>query len=209
MSEHLPSQPLLVADIRRAIAGDSDSWTRLYESYRPFLMSWAKRQNTSTDISHRDLVQEAWIRILAGLNKFDGSSDDVGLAASFFVWVRKVACHTFSNQLIARDAQKRKPKDQKVIFSEAPLVDTNMHTPSSIVAKNENERKAYEALLRLPDNLDRQIVEMAILEGHSLKAISEVLALEYTGVRRRYHQTLKQLQHDFECIVEPREEPEN
>ncbi len=187
----------LAADIRLAIDRDADAWDRLYRHYRPFLLSAAQSQLTPADVSHSDLVQEAWIRIFSGLGSFDGFDSGENLSLCFFVWLRRVALNTFHNIRVNRNAQKRSPQDGEIVRPDSPLPDTACSTPSSIASENERAKLLREALGKLTNDADRQIIQLSIWEGHTLRAISTVIGMEYTKVRRQYQKTLKSLQEDF------------
>lgn len=187
----------LAGDIRLAIGGDTHAWSRLYEHYRPFLLSAARSQLTPSDLSHSDLVQEAWIRIFSGLDSFDGFDAGENLSFCFFVWLRQVAQNTFHNIRVSRKAKKRHPQDGRHVAADARLVDRACSTPSSIASRNERAMLLRSALRNLKDDQDRQIIQLSIWEGHTLRAISSVIGMEYTKVRRQYQKILKSLQEDF------------
>jgi RNA polymerase sigma factor (sigma-70 family) len=196
MPETNSQQVALNEDIRNAINGDEEAWVRLYRVYRPFLMSWVKSKELPTDLSYRDLVQDAWMKIYAGLSSFEGTDNDEELTAVFFAWVRRVATNTYTNKLVARSAKKRSPS-QKIVDQNSSLIDADGQTPSAIVSIDEQKQLALEALQRLPGKLDRQILKMVIWEGHSLNALSGVLGIDQSTLRRRYNKALKQLKDDF------------
>jgi RNA polymerase sigma factor (sigma-70 family) len=196
MPETNSQQVALNEDIRNAINGDEEAWVRLYRVYRPFLMSWVKSKELPTDLSYRDLVQDAWMKIYAGLSSFEGTDNDEELTAVFFAWVRRVATNTYTNKLVARSAKKRSPS-QKIVDQNSSLIDADGQTPSAIVSIDEQKQLALEALQRLPGKLDRQILKMVIWEGHSLNALSGVFGIDQSTLRRRYNKALKQLKDDF------------
>lgn len=198
MSKIDPDQQVLVANIRLALKNDRDAWLQLYEVYRPFLMSWVQTESVPSDLSYRDLMQEAWLKIFSGLDSFCGSEDDEELPAVFFAWVRQVAKRTYKNRLTARAAKKRSPVNGMIHPGHESVADQKNKTPSAIVSVDEQKQKILLALKRLPKSADRQIVEMVVWEHHSLRSISAVLGVDYDGLRNRYHRILKQLQIDYE-----------
>jgi len=188
----------LADDIRLAIGGDALAWDRLYKHYRPFLLSAARNQLTPSDLSQSDLVQEAWIRIFSGLDSFDGLDSGENLSFCFFVWLRRVAKNTFHNIRTSRNAKKRQPQDGRIVAANPQLPDRSCSTPSSIASRNEQAQLLRSALLKLKDDQDRQIIQLSIWEGHTLRDISSVIGMEYSKVRRQYQKILKHLHDDYE-----------
>lgn len=198
MPDTEPERKKLFENILLAIEGDHDAWLQLYELYRPFLMSWVRAESVPPDLSYRDLVQDAWLKIYEGLDGFRGCDNEAELPAVFFSWVRQVAKHTYKNKLVASSRKKRLPNNANVYPGHESVADQKIETPSAIVSVDEQRRKILLALERLPKIADRELVEMTVWERHSLRSISIVLGQEYSGLRRRYHRILKQLQADFE-----------
>ncbi len=57
----------------------------------------------------------------------------------------------------------------------------------------EARHQVAEALARLDDPKDRDIIRLCFFEDVSLKQVAERLALPYHEVRQRYHRSLRRL----------------
>ncbi|MGI9516127.1 MAG: RNA polymerase sigma factor [Pirellulaceae bacterium] len=187
------SDAQLTADIRAAIGGDTEVWQRLLETYRPAFERWAESFSHDSELSQADLVQEAWLRVYRGLSGFRGVEQTDGVPAAFYVWLRTTARNAMLAKWRARNANRRIPDDQKTNGQFSLLADPNTHTPSSIVAHNEELSHLHNAISQLDDPMDRQIIGMVFEDGLSLRSVSRLLDMEYTTLRRRFHRLLGQL----------------
>src|SRR6476659_9271277 len=59
--------------VERARAGDDDAFAALVRRYTPMLMRLA-RMYVPTDALAEDVVQETWVAVLRGLDRFEGRS---------------------------------------------------------------------------------------------------------------------------------------
>jgi RNA polymerase sigma factor (sigma-70 family) len=73
-------------------------------------------------------------------------------------------------------------------------------TPSANARADEQSRLVLEALNKLPDLTNREIIRLRFLEGLSLRQIAQQLNLTYDIVRERFKLTKKRLQRDLEDL---------
>ncbi len=165
------------------------------ETYRPALEAWASNFSTEGEMSHRDLIQEAWLQIWKGLGSFRGVDDAEHVGPVFFRWLKVTARNAMLTTVKHRQAQCRSPDQPVMGNGHWNLPDDAMKTPSSIVALDEEIVRMRIALSELPDPLDRQIFSMVTDDGFSLRLISDLLGRDYSTIRRRFHLGLGTLEH--------------
>jgi RNA polymerase sigma-70 factor, ECF subfamily len=69
-SEEGPADATLVERLR---AGDSDAFAEVVRAWSPMMLQ-AARAYVSTDASAQEVVQDAWVAMIRGLDKFEGRS---------------------------------------------------------------------------------------------------------------------------------------
>jgi RNA polymerase sigma-70 factor (ECF subfamily) len=65
-----PADATLVGRLR---AGDSDAFAEVVRAWSPMMLQ-AARGYVSTDASAQEVVQDAWLAMIRGLDKFEGRS---------------------------------------------------------------------------------------------------------------------------------------
>jgi RNA polymerase sigma-70 factor (ECF subfamily) len=66
-------EPADVALVERLRAGDSDAFAEVVRAWSPMMLQ-AARAHVSTDASAQEVVQDAWLAMIRGLDKFEGRS---------------------------------------------------------------------------------------------------------------------------------------
>jgi RNA polymerase sigma-70 factor, ECF subfamily len=72
----MPSEKGEPADatlVERLRAGDSDAFAEVVRAWSPMMLQ-AARGYVSTDASAQEVVQDAWLAMISGLDKFEGRS---------------------------------------------------------------------------------------------------------------------------------------
>jgi RNA polymerase sigma factor (sigma-70 family) len=73
-------------------------------------------------------------------------------------------------------------------------------SPSRNLSLDERASRVRESLGRLADALDRVIIEQHFFRDRSLREIAVELGMEYTKLRRRFHQALATLGRALEDV---------
>jgi RNA polymerase sigma-70 factor, ECF subfamily len=193
--------------VQRARAGDQEAWDRLVVMVQPYLLQTAHGlvRTNGPDRSYQDLTQETWIRAWRGLHDFRGGGDDAQTAALLRAWLRSILKRVASNIHRADTAQRRKMPPGTVRLDGARAGDSTGHvgttelaadasTPSANLRAEECRDRIGEALARLADPKDREIVRLQFFEGLSLTRIAERLGLTLDEVRGRFHASLRHLE---------------
>jgi RNA polymerase sigma-70 factor (ECF subfamily) len=209
--EHVPGFPDLLA---RARAGDRAATDELLALIRPWLEQLARSHAHphGPDGSVSDLVQEAWLRAWQKLDQFQGAADEVQAVAMFRAWLARIVSRLGLNAARDRNASQRAPPGKLLRLDglgvtgsgdSAPALDPSAAgpPPSANAQAEEQARMVHEALARLTDPLDRDIVRLRFFEGVSLRQVAERLGCNHETVRQRYHAILRRLQRDLNGLL--------
>ena len=99
--------------VDRLRAGDSDAFAELVEDWSPLMLRLA-RTYVSTQASAEEIVQESWLAVIRGLDRFEGRS-------SLRTWVFRI----LSNQAKTRGVREARtvPWSSLVPEEQGPTVD--------------------------------------------------------------------------------------
>lgn len=196
----MPSRP--PADdlelVERARGGDEDAFAVLVRRYSPMLMRLA-RMYVPTDALAEDVVQETWVAVLRGLDRFEGRS-------SFKTWLFRI--------LVNRAKTRGVREHRSIPFAsvgagggaegddgEGPTVDPSRFTsegawtsapadwhddPEASLDSAEALRIAREAIDELPER-QKIVITLRDLEGLSSDEVRNVLEVSETNQRVLLH----------------------
>jgi RNA polymerase sigma-70 factor (ECF subfamily) len=197
----MPSRP--PADdldlVERARGGDEDAFAVLVRRYSPMLMRLA-RMYVPTDALAEDVVQETWVAVVRGLERFEGRS-------SFKTWLFRI--------LVNRAKTRGVREHRSIPFAsvggggsgedgedgEGPTVDPSRFTtegswtsapadwhddPESALDSAEALRIVREAIDELPER-QKIVITLRDLEGLSSDEVRNVLDLTETNQRVLLH----------------------
>jgi RNA polymerase sigma factor (sigma-70 family) len=202
--EHVPGFQDLLA---RARSGDRAATDELLALIHPWLEQLARNHAAlhRPDGSASDLVQEAWLRAWQKLDQFHGTEDEAQAVAMFRGWLACIVARLGLNAVREGEAKQLTPPGKllRLDGESAVLLDpsTGEPTPSACVQEAEQARLVQEALARLTDPLDRDIVRLRFSEGMSLRQAAQRLGLNHETVRQRYHALLRRLQQDLNGLL--------
>jgi RNA polymerase sigma-70 factor (ECF subfamily) len=187
--------------VERAREGDEAAFATLVRRYSPMLMRLA-RMYVPTDALAEDVVQETWVAVVRGLDRFEGRS-------SFKTWLFRI---------LVNRAKTRGVREHRSIpfasvgggggggddgdgFDEGPTVDPSRFTsegawtsapadwhddPEAALDSAEALRIAREAIDELPER-QRIVITLRDLEGLSSDEVRNVLDLTETNQRVLLH----------------------
>jgi RNA polymerase sigma-70 factor (ECF subfamily) len=183
--------------VERARAGDEDAYTTLVRRYSPSLLRLA-RMYVPTAALAEDVVQETWIAVLRGLERFEGRS-------SFKTWLFRI--------LVNRAKTRGVREHRSIPFAslgageggedadDGPTVDPARFAgdgawtsaprswaddPELALDSKEAQRVVREAIATLPDR-QQQVITMRDLEGLSSDEVRNALELTETNQRVLLH----------------------
>lgn len=186
----------------------------LLEFVRPYMENVARgyADPLRADESTSDLVQEAWVRAWQKLDQFEGGRSEEETAAMFHGWVGQIVNRLGSNMRRDQGALKRSPGGGFIHSLERQPgresgnwpgmdVEGSGSSPSTVLRRDEAEELVRQALERIIDPTDREIIHLRFFDGVSLRRIAERLDLDYHAVRERYALSLVKLENQLGGLV--------
>lgn len=164
--------------MRRTLEGDEDAFAVLVRRYlRPALA--AAWELTETREDAEDVVQDAFVRTLRGLERYDPSRP---FAAWFFTIVRNTARNAAASRG-ARDA--RRGSENEDVSARSVAGDATIDHPDAMERAELRERleRAIDALPRM----QRSCFRLCEAEGFSRAEVAEMLGISEATVRVHLH----------------------
>ena len=191
------SEPALAGDDRDLVsalrAGDEQSFAALIDGWSGSMLRMA-RQHVPTDSVAEEVVQETWLAVLTGLDRFRGDS-------SLRTWVYRILL----NQAKTRGERERRtvPFASLTDDEDGPTVDPSRFQaagdphpggwrqfpdewPEQSVLAGEVHEVVARALDALPPR-QRVVVAMRDLDGHTAHEVSDLLMISLGNQRVLLH----------------------
>ncbi len=171
-----------------------------YEPYLRMLARTQMRQAYQAKIGASDMVQQAMLQAVQGLDGFRG-----GTEAEFRAWLRQILarhlCHLDRDlHRDKRDIRREQSMEQKLAQSSMRLeglLAGEGPTPSQNVAIGENVLKLADAVERLPES-QREAVRLHYLEGMKLSEVAERLDKTTGAIAGLLHRGMKTLRQQLD-----------
>lgn len=188
--EDLPADDLLVARLRD---GDEAAFALLLDRWSGGLLRLA-RSFVSTEASAAEVVQETWLAVIEGIDRFEGRS-------SLKTWVYRILTNT---------AKRRGLREYRVVpltsvDDSGPTVDPGRFrpaedpfpghwwefpaawpTPEGGLLLTETRKRLAAALAELPDR-QRLVITLRDVEGYSSEEVCELLEITRANQRVLLH----------------------
>jgi RNA polymerase sigma-70 factor, ECF subfamily len=192
--------------VGRARAGDEAAFAALVRRYTPMLMRLA-RMYVPTDALAEDVVQETWVAVVRGLERFEGRS-------SFKTWLFRILV----NRAKTRGVREHRSIPFASVGSsapdedEGPTVDPSRFTsegawtsapadwrddPELSLESDEALRIVREAIDELPER-QKIVITLRDLEGLSSDEVRNVLDLSETNQRVLLHRARTKVRQALE-----------
>ena len=171
-----------------------------YEPYLRMLARTQMRQAYQARIGASDMVQQAMLQAVQGLDGFRGQTE-----AEFRGWLRQILarhlCHLDRDlHRDKRDIRREQSIEQKLAQSSMRLeglLAGEGPTPSQNVAIGENVLKLADAVERLPES-QREAVRLHYLEGMKLSEVANQLDKTTGAIAGLLHRGMKTLRQQLE-----------
>ena len=171
----------IVAALRR---GDQRVFAELVDEYSPGLMRMARMYVRDRAVVE-EVVQETWIAVLRGIDRFEGRS-------SLKTWIYRIAVHEASNRRRWWFRHKAKetsiePETETSGASESAIqiaLTDHADSPFDSVAHHEVQRRVEEELRKVPEPYRTTLI-LRDLEEMSYEEIAEVLEVSLGTVKSR------------------------
>jgi RNA polymerase sigma factor (sigma-70 family) len=168
-------------------------WDELSALVYPFLALCVAQTlgNGWAEVSHRDLTQDAWVRVRDGIATFRGANTPADTAACFRAWLRVVAKNVVNGHMRRRQGPTTGPAHSGGTQpNDIPTADP---TPSSQAARAEWRSRLEAAIAGMgPD--EQLIIRRSFYEGVSCRQIASELGMaDHTAVSQWRTQILATL----------------
>lgn len=165
--------------------GDKEAFKKLYNEYAPKIYGILRNYVPPNEIE--DALQEVFLRILKGINNFEGRS-------KLSTWIYRIAVN------VGKDYSKKSNNIQEKTISMEndnyeekgdfqPSSDTN-------VQKQALTELNYELILNIMEKLnedERLIIKLRDIDGLSYSEISEIMNIPIGTVKSKLHYARKKL----------------
>lgn len=167
----------------RCLARDEDAIRELTRRYNQRLYRIA-RGILRSDLEAEDVVQDTYIRALAGLDRFRGQS-------ALGTWLVRIAINEALGRL------RRKKPEAAEVPSAPPVPD-----PESLMATAESRMMLERAIDDLPDAF-RSVFVARMVEGLSIEETADLFDLRPETVKTRVHRARARLRANLEAQIGP------
>jgi RNA polymerase sigma factor (sigma-70 family) len=160
--------------VLQAQDGDMKAYSILIKRWHPKMLSHAYRMTRDEEVA-KDITQEAWKAITTKLRSLKSPK-------AFKVWVYRIISNKSADWVKARQKEREIIKNNDLV---EPIADSG-----------DNMEKIRRALNELEGD-SKLILTMFYVDGHSVKAISEILDLSAGTVKSRLFYSRKKLKEKF------------
>jgi RNA polymerase sigma-70 factor (ECF subfamily) len=158
--------------VRRAQAGDRAAFVELYQLYVNEIHHYLRNQVGDPDDAE-DLTSETFLRVVRSLDRFAGRS-------SFRTWLYEVARNQLRDHWRANGRRPMASVDVESLAAQEP-------EPAGRSAATDLGRRILD---ELPANY-RQVLQLRILDGRSVRDTAEELGKSDTNVKVLTHRALR------------------
>jgi RNA polymerase sigma factor (sigma-70 family) len=196
--------------VERAKTGDREALASLYGMVQPYLLGLAQKL-LGPDWPHQsvsELTQETWIKVLEKIESFRGGKGDVETGPQFRAWLaRTIKNVRLNDRRFVRALRRKQPQGTVRVVgggsdSSSAAVDPPARDPTASASArlSENQERIQQALQKLPDPRDREIVQLRFFQDMHFAEISERLGFDESTVRDRLQKILKLLGRDLKGL---------
>lgn len=161
--------------IRASIRGEKDSFAELVKLYHGRAY-WVAYGLLGDEEDARDVVQDAFIRVLGALDRFD-------FAQSFYTWLYRIVVN------LSIDRLRRRGKAKSVALDDVPEPVAEVErelVPSDRMESGETKREVHKVLEQLPEKY-KTVMVLREINGLSCKEIAKIVHCTHATVRWRLH----------------------
>ena len=162
--------------LRRCQRGDREALAELLNRHRPLIWSVSRRV-TGRGAQLEDIVQDAMVAVIEGVDRFRGES-------RLSTWIASVAARTALNWVNRRPERRETALEERLAAA-----DTD---PAAKAELHEAGARLQEAIDRLPAE-HRAAVCLRHVEGLSVQEVAEALGIPEGTVKSRLHYARREL----------------
>ena len=200
--DHQPADTALVARLR---SGDAEAFAEIVRTWSPMMLQ-AARSYVSTDASAQEVVQEAWLAMIRGLDRFEGRS-------SLRTWLLAILANIGRSRGV-REARTLPLSSLAPYEDDRPVVDPDRfrgpddkwprnwtplgkprpwpRSPEEEIMAAESRTQLEHGLAELPER-QRTVVALRDIHGLSSEEVSALLGLSAGNQRVLLHRARSRL----------------
>lgn len=167
--------------IRRVRNGDPAAFERLVRQFDARILNLAYRLTADAEEA-RDVRQQVFLRMLPGLERFNGRS-------RLETWLYRVAVNICRDRVRSREASRGR---EKSLLRNGPSGRDDDGTPPLLLEQEEATERVRTAVRELPQD-EREVLVLRHYQDLQFKTIGELLELPVTTVRSRMLRALERL----------------
>lgn len=163
--------------ISAAIAGDQGAWTALYEQHQHRVVVVVQMMLRFKGRGYvEDVAQNVWLKVYKALPKFAGES-------TFATWANRIAV----NECLGFMRRARQPSngDAHLVSVDAMAPDDSWFSYHDDALSHVAVRLDIDKLLGTLKPRDRQVLELAYLEGLPIEQVAEAIGLSVGGTKSK------------------------
>jgi RNA polymerase sigma-70 factor (ECF subfamily) len=189
--------------LARLLEGDEKAFVEIVHRYHESLVRVA-RYYVNSDASAEDVVQDTWIAVLRGVERFEGRS-------SFKTWLFRILVNRArttgvkEHRIVPTDPLAPGPSvnaarfDQGGAWLEPPVPFTESVEDALVNAPI--IKLVHESIARLPET-PRAVVTLRDVEGLSTMEVAELLGLSEANVRVILHRSRARIRSEVEMATQ-------
>jgi RNA polymerase sigma-70 factor (ECF subfamily) len=176
------------------------------EACRQYLLMIANQElpiELRQKIGASDVVQETFLEAQRDLPEVLGDNEE-----QLLIWLRRVLLNNIANvrrhyqQTDKRDMAREVSLDDRSGTGICARLPARDHTPSSMVAHDEETELLEQSLLKLPEHL-RQVIVLRHRENHTFPEIGQLLGRSPAAVRKLWVRAIERLQKELSGLESP------
>lgn len=167
--------------IKKCRKGDARAQQQLYEQYLPYVLSIVRRFGVHT-AEERDLVQDIFIAVFQGLDRFDPKKGDL------HHWIRGLAIH----KTIAFQRKQQRLRAEELMISE------RTGRTTAIDLSHFDAEYLLDLIAQLPAGA-RTVFNLYVVDGYSHEEIGKILDISPVGSRSQLSRAKKLLREALEA----------
>ncbi len=177
--------------IAAALGGDEDAFAELYRQNVRYVCAIGRSILRKNDLD--DMCQETFLRAFTRLHTFD-------VSLTFRPWLTRIAINQCL--LILRQGRQASNGDSHLVQMDEEMaeeaLDRFVFSGADTQLEGVSARLDLDRLLLVLKPVERQVLEMAYLEGAPYMEIAEVLGVPLTTVRGKIHKAKIKLRNKCE-----------
>ncbi|MEZ4594315.1 MAG: sigma-70 family RNA polymerase sigma factor [Chloroflexota bacterium] len=167
--------------VKRAQAGESEAIAMLYDRHHTRIFRYVRARIYDTHLA-QDVVGEVFLKMVTHLPEYQA------MGLPFSAWLYRIAHNDVVNHIGRKENQY-----QHVPLGMAEAVNSRKNNPAIVIERQLVLEEVQKALTKL-DEIQREVIILRFLLGHSLKEVAAMLDKSVAAVKSQQHRGLLALE---------------